>query len=148
MIGKTVILAALGACLFLSSAGARAQDASGFDTGMIPAPHIQMPDGALSAAVFLISDKTGWSAKEDALAKTLTGEGALVIGIDLPAYLASLSKDDGDCVYMVSDIEALSQEVQRAARNDNYRLPMVAGIGAGGALALAIAAQTPAATIG
>jgi len=148
MIWKTMVRTALVACLFLSSTGARAQDASGFDTGMIPAPHIMMPDGALAAAVFLISDKTGWSEKEDALAKTLTGAGALVIGIDLPAYLASLSKDDGDCVYMVSDIEALSQEVQRAAKNGNYRLPIVAGIGAGGALALAIAAQTPAATIG
>lgn len=148
MIWKNMVRTALVACLFFSSAGARAQDASGFDTGMIPSPHIMMPDGALAAAVFLISDKTGWSEKEDALAKTLTGEGALVIGIDLPAYLASLSKDNGDCVYMVSDIEALSQEVQRAAKNDDYRLPIVAGVGAGGALALAIAAQTPAATIG
>ena len=106
------------------------------------------PEGAIAAAVFLISDKAGWSEKEDALAKTLTREGALVIGIDLPAYLASLSKDDGDCIYMVSDIEAL--EPGGPARRKERRLSPAyrAGVGAGGALALAIAAQTPAATFG
>jgi type IV secretory pathway VirJ component len=146
MTWKNAVRAALAGCLLFSAAGTRAQDAAGFDTGMIPSPHIMTPDGAIAAAVFLISDKAGWSDKEEALAKTLNAEGALVIGIDLPAYLASLSKDDGDCIYMVSDMEALSQEVQRAAKNDDYRLPIVAGVGAGGALALAIAAQTPAAT--
>jgi len=38
--------------------------------------------------------------------------------------------------------------VQRAVGTDAYQLPVVAGVGAGGALALAIAAQTPPATIG
>ncbi|OBZ94477.1 type IV secretory pathway protein AcvB [Pararhizobium polonicum] len=134
--------------MFFGASGARAEDPAKFDTGMIPSPHILMPTGDVSAAVVLISDKAGWSDKEGALAKTLTDGGALVIGIDLPSYLASLAKDDGDCIYMVSDIEALSQQVQRAAKNNDYRLPIVAGAGAGGALALAIAAQTPPATIG
>ncbi|MBP1858363.1 virulence factor family protein [Rhizobium herbae] len=148
MIWKTCRHAVFAAGLLFSASGARCEDAAAFDTGMIPSPHILMPDGDVAAAVVLISDKTGWSDKEDALAKSLTGGGALVIGIDLPSYLASLAKDDGECVYMVSDIEALSQEVQRAAKNTDYHLPIVAGAGAGGALALAIAAQTPAATIG
>jgi type IV secretory pathway VirJ component len=58
-----------------------------------------------------------------------------------------VSLNDG-CIYMVSDIEALSQQVQRAAGDSPYHLPIVAGVGEGGALALAIAAQTPDATIG
>ena len=62
---------------------------------------------------------------------------------------ASIQKDDGgDCIYTVSDIESLSQQVQRAAGSGAYRLPIVAGVGAGGAMALAIAAQSPFATIG
>ncbi|TCM55133.1 type IV secretory pathway VirJ component [Rhizobium sp. PP-F2F-G48] len=125
-----------------------AQDASGFDTGMIPSPRILKPAGEVKAAVVLVSDAPGWGAKEDGVAARMTGEGALVIGIDLPSYLADLAKDDGDCVYMVSDIEALSQQIQRSLDNSDYDLPIVAGVGAGGALALAIAAQTPPATIG
>ncbi|MFP5077549.1 virulence factor family protein [Rhizobium sp. YIM 134829] len=127
---------------------AAAQDAAEYDTGMIPSPRILKPEGEVKSAVFLISDAAGWSAKEDGVAKRLTGEGALVIGIDLPSYLAKLAKDEGDCVYMVSDIESLSQQVQRSLDNSAYDLPVVAGVGAGGALALAIAAQTPPATIG
>lgn len=138
----------LAATLLFSALPARSEDAASFDTGMIPTPHILMPKGAVTAAVVLLSDASGWSAKEDALAGDLNDQGALVIGIDLPRYLAALAADKGDCIYMVSDIEALSQQVQRAAKNDDYRLPIVAGVGAGAALALAIAAQTPPATFG
>jgi type IV secretory pathway VirJ component len=135
------------ASLFLCAPAAQSQDTSTFDTGMIPSPHILVPEGAPGAAVVLLSDASGWSDKENGLAESLKANGALVIGIDLPAYLASLAKDDGDCVYMVSDIEALSQQVQRAAKSNDYRLPIIAGAGAGGAMALAIAAQTPPATM-
>lgn len=135
------------ASLLFGAPAARSQGASAFDTGMIPQPHILVPDDAVGAAVVLLSDASGWTDKENSLAESLKANGALVIGIDLPRYLASLAKDDGDCIYMVSDIEALSQQVQRAAKSNDYRLPIVAGVGAGGALALAIAAQTPPATM-
>jgi type IV secretory pathway VirJ component len=134
--------------LVAAAVPAFAQDASDFDTGMIPSPRIIKPASEVTAAVFLISDAAGWSALEDRVAARLTGEGTVVIGIDLPSYLASLAKDDGDCVYTVSDIEALSQQVQRSIDKSDYNLPVVAGVGAGGALALAIAAQTPPGTIG
>lgn len=119
-----------------------------YDTGMIPSPRILLPKEAASALVVLLSDADGWSDKEDAVARDLVDDKAAVIGIDLKTYLAALGKDDGDCIYMVSDIEALSQQVQRSLKSDAYLPPIVAGVGAGGAMALAIAAQTPAATIG
>ncbi|WP_083222510.1 virulence factor family protein [Ensifer sp. LC163] len=119
-----------------------------YDTGMIPAPHILIPNETASALVVLLSDAEGWSDKEDAVARTLVDDKTVVIGIDLNAYLAALAKDDGDCIYTVSDIESLSQQVQRSLKSDAYLPPIVAGVGAGGAMALAIAAQTPAATIG
>ncbi|PST25489.1 virulence factor family protein [Mesorhizobium plurifarium] len=143
---KRAVLAALiaGAAPLPSSA----EDAATLDTGMIPAPHILLTKGAASGLVVLLSDAGGWTEKEDAAARKLSSEKALVIGIDLKAYLAALAKGDGDCVYTVSDIESLSRQVQRAAGNSAYRPPIVAGVGAGGAMALAIAAQSPAATIG
>ncbi|MQW90640.1 virulence factor family protein [Sinorhizobium saheli] len=138
------------AALLVAAAGlpSSAGEAQKFDTGMIPSPHILLPREEPSGLVVLISDASGWSEKEEAVARTLSGDKAIVIGIDLKAYLASLAKDDGDCVYTVSDIESLSQQVQRTVGSSAYRPPIVAGVGAGGAMALAIAAQSPAATIG
>ncbi|MGO8404173.1 virulence factor family protein, partial [Rhizobium ruizarguesonis] len=74
-------------------------------------------------------------------------EGAVVIGVAFPSYIPALGRYDvslhDGCVYMVSDIESLRQQVQRATGNNAYHLPIVAGVGEGGAFALAIAAPTP-----
>lgn len=118
-----------------------------FDTGMIPAGHILMPDDAPAATVFLISDAGGWGAAEDKQAADLVDRGAAVVGIDFPAYLKTLKADDGDCVYMISDVELLAHQIQRAGGATSYNPPIIAGIGEGGALALAMIAQSPAATI-
>ena len=118
-----------------------------FDTGMIPAGHILMPDEAPAATVFLISDAGGWGAAEDKQAADLVDRGAAVVGIDFPAYLKTLKADDGDCVYMISDVESLAHQIQRAGGATSYNPPIIAGIGEGGALALAMIAQSPAATI-
>lgn len=119
-----------------------------FDTGLIPSPRIFKPTGNVKASIFLLSDADGWNDREDQLAKGLTAKGALVIGIDLPSYIASLGKDEDDCIYMISDIESLSQQVQRSLANGSYSTPVIAGIGAGGAYVLGMMAQSPAATIG
>lgn len=122
----------------------------GYQTGLIPSPRIMVPNrgNELQGIVFLISDGQGWGAREDAQAQALLNAGAAVIGIDFPAYVKSLAADDGDCVYMVSDIEDVSQQVQRRIGNPEYRHPIVAGTGEGGALALAMISQSPNATIG
>ncbi|WP_312361531.1 AcvB/VirJ family lysyl-phosphatidylglycerol hydrolase [Ensifer sp.] len=148
---RKVLKSVAGALLVATMAVApgMAQDKpAAYDTGMIPSPHILLPNDTASALVVLLSGADGWGDREDTVARALVDDKAAVIGIDLKAYLASLARDDGDCIYMVSDIEALSQQVQRALRSDAYLPPIVAGVGAGGAMALAIAAQTPAATIG
>ncbi|WP_313605077.1 AcvB/VirJ family lysyl-phosphatidylglycerol hydrolase [Rhizobium sp.] len=120
-----------------------------YHTGLIPSPHIYLPQGQdLIGMVFLISDAKGWGAAEEAQAKDLVESGAAVVGIDFPSYMKSLATDDGDCIYMVSDIEDLSQQVQRRMANREYRHPILAGVKEGGTLALAMIAQSPFATIG
>lgn len=144
-------LTAASACLalVLVSTGVEAQQAAPqFDTGMIPSPHIIRPDGKVKSNIFLLSDADGWNTTEEAQAKALAAKGALVIGIDLPSYIASLDKDEDDCIYMISDIESLAQQVQRSLGSGSYRSPIVAGIGAGGAFVLGMLAQSPPATIG
>jgi type IV secretory pathway VirJ component len=123
-------------------------DAPPLDTGMIPSPITLLPDGDPQALVVLLSDAPGWQASDQTEAERLQANGAIVVGIDTPKYIASLAQDKGDCIYTVSDIEALGHQLQRKAGNANFLPPIVAGRGEGGALALAILAQTPKATIG
>lgn len=119
-----------------------------FDAGMIPTDHVLLPDGEPTANIFLISDADGWDADDDGRAAALVAKGAAVVGIDFRTYLNTLKADQGDCVYMISDVESLAHQVQRAAGATVYRPPIVGGVGEGGALALAMIAQSPAATLG
>lgn len=145
----TSILKAFALVLALSQASvAFAEDAPPLDTGMIPAPLTLLPDDTPKALVVLLSDKDGWQDADQQQAERLQGNGAIVVGIDTPKYLASLAKDTGDCIYTVSDIEELGHQLQRKAGNSAFLPPIIAGRGQGGALALAILAQTPKATIG
>jgi type IV secretory pathway VirJ component len=142
------LLLALGLVAGVAKA---AEDTRKYDSGIIPAPHVLLPQGKVGGEVILISDAGGWGDKENAVANKLVSKGAVVIGIDFPSYLKALqnydvSENEG-CIYLVSDIESLSQQVQRATGDSAYELPIVAGVGEGGALALAIASQTPDATI-
>ena len=139
----TVVAMLLGATVPTLS-----DDANKFDTGLIPSPKILLPPSPPEGAVVLFSDAGGWTGDDDRTASALVEDGVAVIGIDLPAYIRALAKDEEDCIYTVSDIESLSQQVQRAGKSTIYRPPVVAGVGEGGTMALAIAAQTPAATIG
>jgi type IV secretory pathway VirJ component len=113
----------------------------------LPTNRISYPDGKVAGVVVLLSDGEGWSERETNTAATLVREGALVVGVDLPEYYAALEAEQDDCLYLVADIEDLSRQLHRSAEISDYRPPMVAGIGDGATLALAIAAQTPDSTI-
>lgn len=146
---RSRILALAGLLATLLPVASRAEEtAPKFDTGMIPADHILLPDGEPTANIFLISDAPGWSADDESRATALVAKGAAVVGIDFRTYLKTLKADQGDCVYMISDVESLAHQVQRAAGATVYRPPIVAGTGEGGALALAMIAQSPLATLG
>jgi type IV secretory pathway VirJ component len=122
--------------------------AAAYETGMLGNPDIRLPEGPAAATVFLFSDMDGWNWQERRVAFALREQGAVVVGIDLPSYLARLEADKGDCVYLVWDMETLSHELQRKGGDAAYHSPILAGVGEGAALALAIVGQTPAATIG
>ena len=123
--------------------------APAFKAGLLGKPEILLPTDEVSGAIFLFSDKGGWTSADQATAETLQKAGAIVVGIDTAKYLAGLEVDKADeCVYLVADIEDLSHQIQRSLGTGMYHSPVVAGIGAAGTLGLAIAAQTPDATIG
>lgn len=146
MTRRTLAGGAFAAALMLWGGMASADQP--FDPGMIPDGHLFRPDGITRAVVMLISDAGGWTAADDQRAAALRDQGAAVIGVDLPRYLATQVAQSDDCIYMVSDIEALAHQIERQAGTPSYAAPIIAGKGAGGALALDIAAQSPDATIG
>lgn len=147
-----ILKAVLSACALLSAplfetGFALAQDKPAYETGMIPADHILLPDGEVLASVFLISDAAGWTDADEKRAKALVEKGAAVVGIDFGQYMQALEADQDECVYMISDVESLSQQIQRTAGTSSYRQPILTGIGTGGTLALAMIAQSPVSTI-
>jgi phosphatidylglycerol lysyltransferase len=106
------------------------------------------PVGAMRGLVVLFSDARGWTSEADDAAAVLARDGALVVGVDLPAYLLRLdSRPPEPCHNIVGDAESISRQLQRERGNSAYRTPIVAGMGEGGALAAALLAQAPAATI-
>jgi type IV secretory pathway VirJ component len=68
--------------------------------------------------------------------------------VDLPQYLRGLAASGDGCHYVVAELEALSQRLQRELGLERYRSPLLAGEGAGGTLAYAALAQAPPATVG
>ncbi len=100
-----------------------------------------------TAVAFLFSDIAGWSAPYDRAARTLAARGTVVVGVDLHAYLGGLAASDDGCHYLLSEIEELSKQVQRSYGFEGYASPILIGVGAGGTLAYAALAQSPAATV-
>ena len=134
---------AVAAATLLSCRSAQALDAG--DLGEL---HQVNPVGAMHGFVVLFSDASGWSSVTDDVAAALARDGALVVGVDLPAYLQRLDLRTKDtCHGVVGDIESISRQIQRERGNTSYQTPIVAGIGEGGSLAGAILAQAPAATL-
>ena len=139
----------LAVVLMLSGTSIAVAQEKDYQTGLIPSPKVMLPNqgNKLQGMVFLVSDAQGWGAKEEAQAQALLASGSAVVGIDFPSYIKSLDAEQDECVYMISDIEDLSQQVQRRIGNPSYRHPIIAGIGEGGALVLAMISQTPNETI-
>lgn len=103
-----------------------------------------------TGVAFLFSGTDGWGLAEQIEARGLAAGGAIVVGVDLKKTFAKAEAGaaDGECVYFVSDVESVSQQLQRSAGGSLYRDPIVLGAGVGGTMALAVAAQTPDATVG
>jgi type IV secretory pathway VirJ component len=119
-----------------------------FQGGRFGMVSLLKPERTPDAMVFVFSDLEGWSAAYDGVARTLAGMGAVVVGVDLPQYLRNLAASKDGCHYVIAEIEDMSERLQRDFRFAGYQSPILAGVGAGGMLAYAALAQSPAATIG
>ncbi|MGC1460477.1 MAG: AcvB/VirJ family lysyl-phosphatidylglycerol hydrolase [Steroidobacteraceae bacterium] len=101
------------------------------------------PAGNVQQVVLFLSGDGGWQADTDRMAKVLQAHGALVLGLDEPALLASFTQEHSACFFADGDLENLSHYVQAYYRLPTYITPVLAGYSAGATLAYATAAQAP-----
>lgn len=131
--------------LMLGAQAARAEDMV-VDGGLLGPARVLPAAADVRAVALLISDRQGWDATAQAAADRLTAQGVAVIAIDLPSALALGAKEQDACISPQWSAQDLSHEVQRRLSLSTYHLPWIAGIGAGGGFALALAQQGRAAT--
>ncbi|TAH48774.1 MAG: virulence factor family protein [Betaproteobacteria bacterium] len=114
---------------------------------MIGTPEVVLPNGGAAGAVVLFSGAAGWGDAERGIAGTLAGRGQIVIGVDLAATQRRMAANPDACVTLIGEIEAVSHQVQREAHTPAYHFPVLAGMQAGGTMALQVAGQASTATI-
>jgi len=103
--------------------------------------NVYAPSGRVREVVLLLSGDGGWQPDTDRMARVLQDHGALVIGLDEPAVLASFVQNPSQCFFADGDLENLSHYVQAYYRLPTYVTPVLAGYSAGASLAYATAAQ-------
>lgn len=129
----------LAALVFLASAAA--VPSAGLDAPGFGRVALHRPAGRPARVVVHVSGARG---AEDAVAGALAARGALVVGVDGRAYLAS--RPAGRCAYPAGDLEALAQHVEKVEGLEAYLRPVLVGRSEGAAIAWAAVAQGPAGT--
>jgi type IV secretory pathway VirJ component len=116
--------------------------------GRLESVRLLPSEGPPKAMVVYFSDRSGWTAGDDAVAAALRKDGDVVLGVDLSAYAQALDKADGQCLYVVGEITDLAQTAQRQLAIQTYLPPIVAGRGEGATFAYAALADAPVNTLG
>lgn len=144
---RRVFAASLVAAAAATGACTPGPQATRRDEGRFGSVQIFASPSADRGVAFLFSDAVGWNAGMTEAAMRIAAEGALVVGVDLPSYLRGLRASDDGCHYVIAEIEDLSHRLEREHGFPAFRAPILAGVGAGGTLAYAALAQSPAATV-
>lgn len=147
LVARLILILAPLPALAAPAPAAPADAAAIVDYGLFGHLHLSRPSGAIAHTVLLVSDRDGWSARQDALAAALAQRGAFVVGIDLPAYLNRMQAIASDkCSYPAAHFEEVAHWIERHEGLTDYSVPLVVGDGAGATFAYAMAAQAPAGT--
>ena len=89
---------------------------------------------APTQVVLFLSGDGGFNSGVKNMARHLSVQGALVVGIDIRGFLKAISRSGDKCAYPAADLEALSQFVQKKFRLPRYIPPILAGYSSGATL--------------
>lgn len=145
IVAAAVVLLLATGLLALAGCTRRATETT-TDAGRLGTARLFVPRERDGSIVVLFSGAEGIDRALVGAAFRLAEGGVIVAVIDLPTYLRTLAGEPG-CAYVAGDVEELAHRLEREQGLVRYRLPVVAGIGAGATLAYAALAQAPAATL-
>ena len=94
------------------------------------------PRAAPSQVVLFVSGDGRWNLGVLPMAETLRDHGALVVGIDIRAFVRTLNAADS-CAYPAGDLERLSETIQLGRGLAEYKAPILVGYSSGATLAYA-----------
>jgi type IV secretory pathway VirJ component len=100
------------------------------------------PKGMPDQVVLFVSGDGGWNLGVVSMAERVRDLGALVVGIDIRAFVKSLEASKS-CAYPAGALEELSRAVQLHRRLPAYKRPILVGYSSGATLVYAALAAAP-----
>jgi type IV secretory pathway VirJ component len=100
------------------------------------------PKDAPDEVVLFLSGDGGWNLGVVSMAERVRDLGALVVGIDIRAFLRSLEASKG-CAYPAGALEELSRAVQLHRKLPQYKRPILVGYSSGATLVYAALVAAP-----
>jgi type IV secretory pathway VirJ component len=100
------------------------------------------PTGTPEEVVLFVSGDGGWNLGVVSMAERVRDLGALVVGIDIRAFVNSLEASKS-CAYPAGALEELSRAVQLHRKLPAYRRPMLVGYSSGATLVYAALVAAP-----
>lgn len=142
MIGVRLVIATLAIGLSLRASIAPAQPAETMKVAGFGTVSIYRGTAAPRQVVLFISGDGGWNLGVVDMAGRLRDAGALVVGIDIRAFMKNL-ESSGSCAYPGGALEELSRAVQRRFNLPSYTRPILVGYSSGATLVYAALTAAP-----
>jgi type IV secretory pathway VirJ component len=109
--------------------------------------HVYFPEAQPRSVAIFLSGDGGWELGVIGMARALAEMGAVVIGVDIRRYFASLeraaARPGAPCQMIAADFEALSHQVQREIGMSEYHVPVLVGYSSGATVVYAALVQSP-----
>ena len=126
---------------------AAAADATPLSAGRFGTVNIYSPAAAPRSVAIFLSGDGGWELGVVNMARALRDMGALVIGVDIRQYFASLhqaaQRPGASCQMIAADFETLSHQAQKKIGLTEYHVPVLVGYSSGATVAYATLVQSP-----
>jgi type IV secretory pathway VirJ component len=109
---------------------------------------VYRPAGTPRDVVLFLSGDGGWNLGVVGMAQQLVRQGALVLGIDFPAYLKVLEAGSDSCAYPAADLEQLGHYIEVQLGFPKFMRPILVGYSSGATAVYATLVQSPSGTFG
>jgi len=123
------------------------RDARALGGGRFGIVHVYIPAGPAHSVAIFVSGDGGWELGVINMARALRAMGAVVIGVNVREYFASLhraaQRPGAHCQMIAADFESLSHQVQKQIGLSEYHVPVLIGYSSGATVVYAALVQSP-----